>query len=126
MTQTITRRSRPGPHGSMKRQAESVARPSMSAYEARAYKRLTSPPRDTRSLVPENVRDAASRAGRSVRKRVSTMPGNEAVAEAYAKAAQGLMDFTTRNGIHSVTLEGSIKRTWKWGTNSGRPQTSSN
>ncbi len=82
----------------------------MSEYEVKAYKRLTSPPQDSRSLVPQNVRDTASRVGRSVRERALKMPGNEVVAEGYAKAAQGLMDFTTGNGIHSVTLEGSMKR----------------
>ena len=87
-----------------------MARPSMSEYEVKAYKRLTSPPQDSRSLVPQKVRDTTSRVGRSVRERVSTMPGNEVVAEGYAKAAQGLMDFMTGNGIHSVTLEGSMKR----------------
>jgi hypothetical protein len=87
-----------------------VARPSMSEYEVKAYERLISPPQDSRSLVPQNVRDTASRVGRSVRERTSTMPGNEVVAEAYAKAAQGLMTFTTGHGIHSVTLEGAMKR----------------
>ena len=92
-----------------------MARPSMSDYEVKAYKRLTSPPQDSRSLVPQKVRDTASRVGRSVRERASTMPGNEVVAEGYAKAAKGLMDFTMGNGIHSVTLEGSIKRHQKMG-----------
>lgn len=87
----------------------------MSEYEVKAYKRLTSPPQDSRSLVPQKVRDTTSRVGRSVRERASTMPGNKVVAEGYAKAAQGLMDFTTGHGIHSVTLEGSMKRHQKMG-----------
>jgi hypothetical protein len=87
----------------------------MSEYEAKAYKRLTSPPQDSRSLVPQNVRDTASRVGRSVRERASTMPGNEVVAEGYARATQGLMDFTTGNGIRSVSLAGSMKRHQKMG-----------
>lgn len=87
----------------------------MSEYEVKAYKRLTSPPQDSRSLVPQKVRDTGSRVGLSVRERASTMPGNEVVAEGYAKAAQGLMDFTTGNGIQSVTLAGSMKRHQKMG-----------
>jgi hypothetical protein len=87
----------------------------MSDYEVKAYKRLTTPPEDSRSLVPQPIRDSTSRAGRFFTERASTIPGNEVVAEAYARAAQGLMDFTTRNGIHSVTLEGSMKRHRKMG-----------
>ena len=87
----------------------------MSKYEVKAYQRLTSPPQDSRSLVPQKARDTASRVGRSVRERASAMPGNEVVAEGYAKAAQGLMDFTMGNGIRSVTLAGSIKRHQKLG-----------
>ena len=115
MAETITQGLPLGPRGSVKRQAENGFSPSMSEYEVKAYKRLTSPPQDSRSLVPQKVRDTASRVGRSVKERASTMPGNEAVAEGYAKAAQGLMDFTTGNGIHSVTLEGSMKRHQKMG-----------
>jgi len=37
------------------------------------------------------------------------------IAAAYAKAAKGLMDFTVGHGIHSVSLEGSIKRHQKKG-----------
>jgi EcsC protein family len=99
----------------MKSAIIAAARPSMSGYEVRAYKRLTSPPQNSPSLVPQKVRGTASRVGRSVKERASTMPGNEVVAEGYAKAAQGLMDFTMGNGIHSVTLEGSMKRHQKMG-----------
>jgi hypothetical protein len=87
----------------------------MSEYEVKAYKRLTSPPQDSRSLVPQNVRETASRVGGFVRERASTIPGNEVVAEGYAKAAQGLMVFSTGHGIHSVSLEGSMKRHQKMG-----------
>lgn len=82
----------------------------MSEYERSAYQRLTAPPSDSRSLVPRQVRDAATRIGRSVRAGASRVPGNEVVASAYAKAARGLTDFTTGNGIHSVSLDGSIRR----------------
>ena len=44
----------------------------MSEYEVKAYKQLTSPPQDSRSLVPQKVHDTASVSGRSVRKRAST------------------------------------------------------
>ena len=87
----------------------------MSDYEQRAYEHLTAPPQDSRSLMPRWARDTASRVGRSVRTGASKIPGNEAIADAYAKAAKGLMDFTTGNGIHSVSLEGSIKRHQKKG-----------
>lgn len=87
----------------------------MSDYERRAYDRLTEPSRDSRSLVPRRMRSVAVRAGQSVRDAVAKIPGNEAVAEAYAKAAKGLMDVTTGHGIHSVNLNGSIKRHQKHG-----------
>lgn len=82
----------------------------MSDYERKAYEQLTAPPRDSRSLMPRWARDTASRTGRSIRAAASRIPGNEAVADAYAKAAKGLLRFTSSNGIHSVNLEGSIKR----------------
>ena len=47
---------------------------------------------------------------RVVQTGASKIPGKEFVAEAYASAAKGLMDFTTGNGIRSVSLEGSIQR----------------
>jgi hypothetical protein len=88
----------------------------MSDYEHKAYERLTAPPQDSRSLMPRWARDTASRVGRSVRTGASKIPGKEAIADAaYAKAAKGLMDFTTGNGIHSVSLEGSIRRHQKKG-----------
>jgi hypothetical protein len=82
----------------------------MSDYEERAYERLNAPPQDSHTLLPQWARDTASRAGRSIRRGASRIPGNEAIADAYSKAAKGLMDFTTGSGISSVSLEGSIKR----------------
>lgn len=82
----------------------------MSEYERRAYKALTASPTDSRSLVPQWAREKAAQIGASVRSGVSKIPGNEAVADAYAKAATGLMDFTSGNGVKSVSLQGSIKR----------------
>ena len=82
----------------------------MSGYEQRAYAALTSAPDDSRSLVPQWAREKAAQIGASVRSGVSKIPGNEAVAEAYARAAAGLMDFTSGNGVKSVSLKGSIKR----------------
>ncbi len=87
----------------------------MSDYERNAHQSLTAPPQDSRSLVPRGARETASRVGRSIRTGASKIPGNEAVADAYARAAKGLVDFTTGNGIHSVSLEGSIKRHQKKG-----------
>lgn len=87
-----------------------MAGSSMSDYERTAYQKLIAPPSDSRSLVPRQVRDAATRIGRSVRSGASRVPGNEVVAAAYAKAARGLIDFTTGNGIHSVSLDESIRR----------------
>ena len=87
-----------------------MAHPAMSEYEARAYERLISPPQDSPSLVPRAVRDTASHVGRAVRKQAATIPGYDIVEESYSRAAQGLMGFTTSNGIRSVTLEDSMKR----------------
>lgn len=82
----------------------------MSEYEKRAYAKLTASPDDSRSLVPLWAREKAAQLGASVRSGVSKIPGNEAVAAAYTKAATGLMDFTSGNGVKSVSLKGSIKR----------------
>lgn len=87
----------------------------MSEYERKAYERLTAPPQDSRSLLPQWARDTGSRVARSIQTGASKVPGNEVIAEAYAKAAKGLMDFTTGNGIHSVSLDGSIRRHQKKG-----------
>lgn len=87
----------------------------MSDYEQKAYKRLTATPQDSRSLMPGWARDTASRVTRSVRKGASKIPQKEAIAAAYATAAKALMDFTIGNGIHSVSLEASIKRHQKRG-----------
>lgn len=83
---------------------------SMSAYERAAFDRLTAPAEDSRSIVPKWARNGASYVSRSVQSGASKIPGNEAVADAYAKAAKGLMDFTTGNGLHSVNLAQSIER----------------
>lgn len=88
---------------------------SMSAYERAAYDRLTAPAQDTNSLMPQWARDTASRVTRSLQAGAKKLPGNEAIADAYAKAAKGLMDFTTGNGMHSVSLDGSIARHQKRG-----------
>lgn len=82
----------------------------MSAYEVRALEALTATPQDSRSLVPEWVRDKASQVDASVRSAIAKVPGNEAVAEAYARAAKGLIDVTSGNGMKSVSLKASIKR----------------
>lgn len=92
-----------------------MADPQMSDYELRAFQHLTAPPEDSRSIVPRQARELASRIGRAVQMGASKVPGNEAVAEAYARAAKGLMDFTTGNGLHSVTLAASMKRHQKEG-----------
>ena len=84
--------------------------PSMSDYERKAYGRLTASPQDSRFLMPRWARDTVSRVERSVRTGASKIPGKEAIADAYTKAAKGLMEFTTGHGIHSVSLEGSIRR----------------
>lgn len=82
----------------------------MSNYEQRAYALLSAPPDGSRSLVPQWAREKAAQIGASVRSGVSKIPGNEAVADAYAKAATGLMDFTSGNGVKSVSLKASIRR----------------
>jgi len=43
-----------------------VADPQMSDYELRAYQHLTAPPEDSRSIVPRQARELASRIGRAV------------------------------------------------------------
>lgn len=87
----------------------------MSDYEQKAYTRLTAPPQDSRSVMPGWARDTAARVTRSVRKGAAKIPQKEAIAAAYATAAKALMDFTIGNGIHSVSLEASIKRHQKRG-----------
>lgn len=87
----------------------------MSAYERTAYDRLTAPAQEVHSLVPQWARDTASRVNRSVQAGAKKLPGNEAIADAYAKAAKGLMDFTTGSGMHSVSLHASIARHQKRG-----------
>ncbi|NHT17953.1 EcsC family protein [Cellulomonas sp. IC4_254] len=87
----------------------------MSDYERRAYKRLTEPPVGARSFVPEPVREAAAKVGKSVRRGAQQVPGHLAVEEAYAKAAKGLIDVTAGSGVHSVSLRGAIQRHQKNG-----------
>jgi hypothetical protein len=99
----------------MQVERDAMASPPMSDYERKAYERLTAPPQDSRSPMPRWARDTASRIGRSVRAGASKIPGNEAVGGAYAAAAKGLLEFTTGNGVHSVSLEGSIRRHQKKG-----------
>lgn len=94
----------------------------MSTYEAKAYKRLTAPPKDSPTLIPESLREVASRAGRSVRERAAKVPGSSEVAAAYTKAAQGLSDFTTGSGMHSASMTGSIKRHQKEGHEISSPE----
>jgi hypothetical protein len=93
----------------------------MSDYERKAYERLTAPPEDSRSLMPRWARDTASQVGRSVRTGVARIPGNDVVATAYAKAAQGLTDLTTGNGIRSVSLDASVRRHQKKGHDVAQP-----
>ncbi|WP_246247628.1 EcsC family protein [Cellulomonas septica] len=94
----------------------------MSDYERSAYQSLTAPPPDSRSLMPGWARDTASRVGRSVRTGAAKVPGSTVVADAYAKAAKGLTDFTTGNGIHSVSMERSIARYQKKGADVEKPE----
>lgn len=98
-----------------------MVRSEMSPYERAAYERLTTPPPASRALVPGWARDTATRAGRSVRTGASRIPGNDVVADAYGKAAKGLMDFTTGNGLHSANLEESVRRHQKKGRQLERP-----
>lgn len=94
----------------------------MSDYETNAYQRLIAPAPDSRSLLPRWARDTATRVGRSVRQGAEKVPGKEAIADAYAKAAKGLTDFTTGNGLHSVSIEGSIRRCQKMGYDVQQPE----
>jgi len=87
----------------------------MSDYERKAYHALTAAPEDSRSIVPRWARDSGAQIGESVRSGLSKMPGNEVIAEAYATAAKGLIDFTSGNGIQSVSLSRSMKRHQKAG-----------
>lgn len=77
----------------------------MSDYERKAYAALTASPGDSRSLAPQWAREKAAQVSASVRAGVSKIPGNEAIAEAYTKAATGLIDFTSGNGVKSVSLD---------------------
>ncbi len=94
----------------------------MSGYERTAYQSLTAPPSDSRSLMPEWARETASRVGRSVRSGASKVPGNAVVADAYARAANGLTDFLTGNGIHSVNIDRSVARYRKKGYDVEKPE----
>jgi hypothetical protein len=87
----------------------------MSEYENRAYERLTAPPQESRTLVPRWARDTASQVERTVRNGASKVPGTRAIGDAYATAARSMMDFTTSNGLHSVSLTTSIKSHQKMG-----------
>lgn len=87
----------------------------MSKYEQKAYAALTTPPKDSFSLIPKWVRDKGSIVSNKVQDGIERVPGHESVELVYAKASKALMDFTTGNGLHSASLEGSIKRHQKKG-----------
>ncbi|MBT8797459.1 EcsC family protein [Microbacterium flavum] len=87
----------------------------MSEYEQKAYSALTASPGDSHSLIPQWARERAANISASVRAGASRIPGNETVAEAYARAAASLIDFTSGNGVKSVSLKASVKRHQKAG-----------
>lgn len=87
-----------------------MAVPQMSPYEQKAYKALMAVPNDSFSLIPKWVRDRGSTVSSRVLSAAGKIPGHEVVELAYAKAAKSLLDFTTGHGLHSATIDGSIKR----------------